>query len=197
MESIRVERLDHIGVIASVVKDLGLIDMINARLVPDEQEVITPGEAIAGMILNGLGFANRPVSLTPQFFANKPLDLLLREGLCAEMFNRFKLGRTLDEAYAYGCDLLFHELALTVCAQEGIDLRFNHLDTTSFSLSGEYVAESDEQAITITHGYSRDHRPDLEAVRKLMSNKSIPYKSLKVWQETDYPVSPFLALPRI
>ena len=37
----------------------------------------------------------------------------------------------------------------------------------------------------------------LEAVRKLMSNKSIPYKSLKVWQETDYPVSPFLALPRI
>ena len=40
-------------------------------------------------------------------------------------------------------------------------------------------------------------RTQLEAVRKLMSNKSIPYKSLKVWQETDYPVSPFLALPRI
>jgi adenylate cyclase len=37
----------------------------------------------------------------------------------------------------------------------------------------------------------------LEAVRKLMSNKSTPYKSLKVRQETDYPVSPFLALPHI
>ena len=143
--------------------------MINARLVPDEQEVLTPGEAMAGMILNGLGFANRPMSLTPQFFANKPLDLLFREGLCAEMFNRFKLGRTLDEAYAYGCDLLFHERALAVCAQAGIDLRFNHLDTTSFSLSGAYVPESDEQAITITHGYSRDHRPDLkQAVLALM-----------------------------
>ena len=100
MEQVRVERLDHLGLIAAVIKDLGLIDMINARLVPDEQEVITPGEAIAGMILNGLGFANRPVSLTPQFFANKPLDLLFREGLCAAMFNRFQLGRTLDEAYA-------------------------------------------------------------------------------------------------
>jgi transposase len=169
MEQVRVERLDHLGLLASVIKDLGLIDMINVRLVPDEQEVITPGEAIAGMILNGLGFANRPVSLTPQFFANKPLDLLFREGLCAEMFNRFKLGRTLDEAYAYGCDLLFHELALAVCAQEGIDLRFNHLDTTSFALSGAYVPDSDEQAITITHGYSRDHRPDLkQAVLELM-----------------------------
>src|SRR5215217_3643218 len=145
--------------------------------------MITPGEAMAGMILNGLGFANRPVSLTPQFFANKPLDLLFREGLCAEMFNRFKLGRTLDEAYAYGCDLLFQELALAVCAHEGIDLRFNHLDTTRFSLSGEDVPERDEQGITITHGYSRDHRPDLkQAVLELMVSQDggVPFVS-KSW----------------
>jgi transposase len=183
MKSVRVERLDHLGVIASVIKDLGLIDMINARLVPDEQEVITPGEAVAGMILNGLGFANRPLSLTPQFFASKPLDLLFREGIEAEMFNRFKLGRTLDEAQAYGCDLLFQELALAICAHEGIDLRFNHLDTTSFALSGEYVPERDEHAITITHGYSRDHRPDLkQAVLELMVSHdgSVPFVS-KSW----------------
>ena len=85
------------------------------------------------------------------------------------MSDRFTLGRTLDEAYAYGCDLLFHALALAVCAQEGIDLRFHHLDTTSFALSGAYVPDSDEQAMTITHGYSRDHRPDLkQAVLELM-----------------------------
>src|SRR5919206_3118372 len=154
MEQVRVERLDHLGLIASVIKDLGLIAMIDRRLVPDEQEVITPGEAVAGMILNGLGFANRPLSLTPQFFANKPLALLFRDGVQAEMFNRFKLGRTLDEVHAYGCDLLFEELALAVCAQEHIAQRFHHLDTTSFALSGAYIPESDEQAITITHGYS-------------------------------------------
>jgi len=64
--------------------------------------------------------------LTPQFFARKPLDLLFRAGMSAEMFNRFTLGRTLDEAYTYGCDL-----------------RCNHLDTTSVSLSDEYVPERD------------------------------------------------------
>jgi transposase len=169
MESVHVERLDHLGLIAYVMKDLGLINMIDARLMPNEQEEITPGEAVAGMVLNGLGFANRPVSLTPQFFANKPLDLLFREGVRAEMFNRFKLGRTLDEVHAYGCDLLFSELALAVCVQEGIKQRFHHLDTTSFSLSGDYVPAHDEQAITITHGYSKDHRPDLkQAVLELM-----------------------------
>ncbi len=53
MESLSVERLDHLGIIATVIKDLGLIEMIDARLVPDEQEEITPGEAVAGMLLNG------------------------------------------------------------------------------------------------------------------------------------------------
>ena len=169
MEAIRVERLDHLGLIAHMIKDLGLISMIDARIVPDAQEEITPGEAIAGMILNGLGFANRPLSLTPQFFANKPLDLLFRDGVQAEMCNRFNLGRTLDEVHAYGGDLLLSELALAVCVQEGIAQHFHHLDTTSFALSGDYVPESDEQAITITHGYSTDQRPDLkQAVLELM-----------------------------
>ena len=169
MESVKVERLDHFGVLSEVIKDVGLIGLIDARLVPDEQEEITPGEAVAGMLLNSLGFANRPLSLTPQFFANKPLDLLFREGLHADMFNRFKLGRTLDEVSAYGCEGLFSEVALAVCRQEGIDLRFNHLDTTSFALTGEYKADSDEQAITLTYGYSKDHRPDLkQAVLELM-----------------------------
>ncbi len=169
MEAVRVERLDHFGLIASVIKDVGLISMIDARIIPDKQEEITPGEAVVGMILNGLGFANRPLSLTPQFFANTPLDLLFRSGVEAQIFNRFKLGRTLDEIHGYGCDLLFSELALAVCAREGIEQRFHHLDTTSFALSGDYVPESDEQAIRLTHGYSKDHRPDLkQAVLELL-----------------------------
>ena len=183
MASVHVERLDHLGVIASVIKDLELIEMINARLVPDAQEVLTPGEAMAGMILNGLGFANRPWSLTPQFFANTPLERLCREGIRAEMCHRVTLGRTLDEAYTYGCDLWFHELALVVCAQDGLDLRCTHLDTTSFALHGEYVPDRDEQAMTITYGYSKDHRPDLtQAVLELMVSHDggVPFGS-KSW----------------
>jgi transposase len=94
---------------------------------------------------------------------------LLREGIDAEMFNRFKLGRTRDEVYSYGCNLLFEELALAVCTHEGIDLRFHHLDTTSFGLTGAYIPDRDEHAMCITHGYSKDHRPDLkQAVLELM-----------------------------
>lgn len=183
MELVSVERLDHLGIVASVIKDLGIIEMIDARLGLHDQEEITAGEAVAGMVLNGLGFSDRPMTLTPQFFTNKPLDLLFRPGVRAEMFNRFKLGRTLDETYAYGCDRLFSELALSACRQEDIDARFNHLDTTSFSLSGDYLPDSDEHAIAITHGYSKDHRPDLkQAVLELMVSQDggIPLMS-KSW----------------
>ena len=68
MESVSVERLDHLGVVASVIKELGLIEMIDARLGLHDQEEITAGEAVAGMILNGLGFSDRPLTLTPTVF---------------------------------------------------------------------------------------------------------------------------------
>jgi len=102
------------------------------------------------------------LSLTPQFFANKPLDLLFRPGVRADLFNRFTLGRSLDEVSSDGCDLLLSELALAVCAHEGIEQRFNHLDTTRFSLTGDDIPDSDEHAIAMTYGYSKDHRPDVK-----------------------------------
>ena len=183
MESIRVERLDHLGIVAGVIKDLGIIEMIDARIRPEDKEEISTGEAIAGMILNGLGFSNRPLSLTPQFFENKPLDVLIREGVSAAHFNRFKLGRSLDDVFTYGPDLLFSEIALDVCLKEKIDRRFNCLDTSSFSLTGEYLPDSDEQAVLITYGYSKDHRPDLkQAVLELMVSQDggVPFMS-KAW----------------
>ena len=162
MSQVVVERLDHLGIIAGVIKDLEIVEFIDARIETEAKEEITAGEAIAGMIINGLGFSNRPLTLTPQFFQNKPLRVLFREGVCAEHFNRFKLGRSLDDVYDYGCELLFSEISVAVCQQERIDLRFHHLDTTSFSLTGAYVPDSNEVAIRIVHGYSKDHRPDLK-----------------------------------
>ncbi|MDH7475832.1 MAG: IS1634 family transposase, partial [Anaerolineae bacterium] len=46
----------------------------------------------------------------------------------------------------------------------GIEHRFVHLDITSFSVEGEYDRPAEPGVIRITHGYSRDHRPDLKQV---------------------------------
>lgn len=58
--------LDHLGIVAGVIKDLGLVAEIDKRLQKDiqNQERITAGEAIASMTINSLGFSDRPLSLT-------------------------------------------------------------------------------------------------------------------------------------
>jgi len=58
---------------------------------------------------------------------------------------------------------------VAVCAQAGLARRFHHLATTSFARTGESVPDSDEQAMTITHGHAKAYRPDVHpAVLALM-----------------------------
>ena len=92
-----------------------------SRLGTHEQSEITPGKAIAGMIFNGLGFVDRPLYLTPQFFENKLLEILFRPDVKAEYFNSSKLVRTLDKTHFYGYEALFNDLAESACRQEKVD----------------------------------------------------------------------------
>ena len=165
--NLKIKRLDHHGIVAGVIDDLKIVSLIDQYLPQDDKQEITPGEAIKGMIINGLGFANRPLSLSPQFFTNLPLEHLFRKGLKASHFNRHKLGRTLDQCYEFGCESLFALISEQVCNLEDVNRTFNSLDTTSHSLTGEYAYDEedcDENVIHITHGYSKAHRPDLKQV---------------------------------
>ena len=123
------------------------------------------GEAVSAMVLNALGFVSRPLYLTPEFFANKPVDLLIRPHLCAADFTDDCLGRALDTLYENGVTELFAIVASKALSTYDIDHRFVHLDSSTFSLEGDYDTEiDDEHAIHITYGYSRDQRPDLKQV---------------------------------
>ena len=165
--NIKIKRLDHHGIVSGVIEDLKIVSLLDQYLPQDDKQEITPGEAIKEMIMNGLGFANRPLSLNPQFFTNLALEHLFREGVKAEHFNRHKLGRTLDQCFDFGCETLFSLVSQQACELENVDKTFNSLDTTSHTLTGEYAfdeQDSDENIIKITHGYSKAHRPDLKQV---------------------------------
>ncbi|MCI5179623.1 MAG: DUF4277 domain-containing protein [Candidatus Electrothrix sp. AW3_4] len=56
--------MDHLGIVAGTIKDLGLVELIDSHLGHYEDETLSAGETVAGMILNGLGFSNKPLSLT-------------------------------------------------------------------------------------------------------------------------------------
>jgi transposase len=90
-EVISSERVDHLGIVAGAFKELDLVAFIDKRIGRFQDETITVGESIMAMVINGLGFTDRPISLVPQYFENCPLGSLFREGLVADNFNRFKL----------------------------------------------------------------------------------------------------------
>jgi len=158
------ERLDHLGIVAGVCQEIGLAAWLDAQD-PTNRQQVSVGTATVAMILNGLGFSNRQLYLVPQFFANKPIEHLLGPGIKAEMLNDDCLGRTLDWLYTHDLTKLFAGIATQARRIFGIKAEQVHVDTTSFSVSGEYTgvqAGEDGAVIAITYGYSRDHRDDLK-----------------------------------
>ena len=165
MQEVASENLDHYGLVAAVCKDLGIAEKINKALGPgDPQRQVSAGISVVAMILNGLGFTNRRLYLTPQFFANKPVEKLLGKGIQASMLTADTLGKTLDEISKYGVSKLFATVAFAIAVEQGLLSNRNHLDSTSMSVQGRYADDPEAGAIAITHGYSKDHRPDLKQV---------------------------------
>ena len=41
MDVVKVEGVDHLGIIAGVIQDIGIIEMIDSRITPDKREEIS------------------------------------------------------------------------------------------------------------------------------------------------------------
>ena len=117
-------------------------------------------ECIKLMIINGLGFASRPLYLEEQFFNSKPIGLLLGRKVEAKKITDDRLGRCLDKCFEYGCDSLFAKIATKAAFHYNVDTKFRHLDTTSMSVKGDYKQE--EGIGLVKFGYSKDNRSDLK-----------------------------------
>jgi transposase len=160
--------LDHFGLVAGMVDELGLPELIDTVIKQDhEQRIVSLGTAVKAMIINGLGFVNRTLYLMPHFFKDKPVERLLGKDIKAEHLNDDTLGRALDSIYKYGPEKLYGLLAAQSVKRLGLSCKVGHIDSTSFHVDGDYNCdqiETTEKCVHITPGYSRDHRPDLNQV---------------------------------
>jgi transposase len=175
------QRIDHLGLVAGICREIDLVGEVDRRVGQGDRKV-SCGQAVQAMVLNALGFVGRALYLMPDYLRNKPIDLLIDPTLEAEEFNDDSLGRSLDALYRAGVTEVFAKVASRALEVYGIEHRFVHLDSSSFHLHGQYkVDEPNLEAITITHGYSRDHRPDLkQAVVQLITSQR---SALPVWLE--------------
>ena len=164
------KNLDHLGLVAGMCDELGLVSLIDSLVPSDSNErKISTGVCVKALILNGLGFVGRRLYLVSDFFSDKPVEHLLGEGITSDLLNDDRLGRCLDDLYHFGLSELFSLIAAQAYRRLGLAShpQFAHTDSTSFHVDGAYNSESYQEGdacIHITQGYSRDHRPDLNQV---------------------------------
>jgi len=186
---IKTESLDHYGLIMGMIRELGIIENIDKELeIRSNKKKITYGEAIAAMIINGLGYANKQLYLSPRFFEKKALKQLFEnENIDAKYFNKDTLGRTLDKIFEYGVSELYEKIAKEALKRLGLMPSTIHLDSTSFHLDGKYAnqeienEDSEPSPVYITKGYSRDHHPELNQV---VLNLIVEHKAgIPIWMK--------------
>jgi transposase len=189
---IDVQDLDHLGIIAGIVDEIGIVEIINKEIGTDEREKVSAGQVVKAMIINCMGFLTAPLYLFSEFFEGKATEHLIGSGVKAEHLNDSRLGRVLDQIYEYGISVLFVKIAVVMAKRFEIEPKILHIDGTSLSVHGKYSQLEEEKIeqnpsaevqsagnspqsedqkeeenlepvpINITHGYSRDHRPDLK-----------------------------------
>jgi transposase len=175
--TIEAYQVQHLPIVKAYADKIGLVEAIN-QLVPTEM-AIDPGTIVLGMILDTLS-GRSPLYRLEEFFAQQDTALLLGKALAPEAFHDDTVGRVLDLLSEVGTMKLFTACAVRTEQVFGLDTRYVHFDTTSVSVYGEYLPPEDQQEhkvpFTITHGYSKDKRPDLKqfVLATLCVDRAVP-----------------------
>ena len=160
-----IKNLDHLGLVSGMCKEIGVAKLIDqAHPKQSKDKKMSYGQLVEAMILNGLGFVGRTLHMYPEYFADKPVERLLGEGVKAEHINDDALGRCLDQLYETGVSALYQTLSARVVEHLGLPCEGLNLDSTSIHVDSRYDHDDDTQTIKLVRGYSRDYHPELNQV---------------------------------
>jgi transposase len=183
-QEIEIQNIDHLGIVAGIIDAIGLVEIINEIIGVEKDEKVSAGQVVKAMIINGLGFVSKPLYMFPEYFEKIACEHLIGAGVKPEYLNDDKLGRVMDKLFIKGLDTIFFIIAVKAAQKFGVSLSTSHLDSSSMHVHGQYntslpevifesqkagdnqeleeIAVKSPKEITITYGYSRDHRPDLK-----------------------------------
>lgn len=184
-EQVKGKVLDHLGLVAATIEDLGLTKKIDT-LLPLEQNKgskVTMGQRAAAMILNGLGFMDERLYMFEKFLDNKPVDKLFGEKVEANHFNDDALGRCLDTIADYGVTKFFTEVSFAIGREQNLIGRTMRGDTTTLLVYGDYPEDREPNIeARPKRGHSKAKRGDLkQMVLHLATTGS---SGFPIWMET-------------
>ena len=136
---INVQDIAHLGIIAGIVDEIGIVEIINRLLGTHSQEEVSAGHVVKALILNCLGFLSAPLYLFSQFFEGKATEHLIGPGVKPEHLNDSRIGRVLDQLHKQGLSRVFVEITLAAVLKFGLSTARLHLDGSSMYVHGQYL----------------------------------------------------------
>jgi len=152
----------HLGIVAGAYDSLGIANIIDTAIPKTRHHNLSHSQVVKLMALNGLGFIERRLYLFPEFFDDIAVERLIGEGITTDQINDDVLGRTLDAIAEYGPTELFNEIVANCLISTEFGSHCIHVDTTNFSVTGEYDVDFGTEEIEITYGHPKDGRWDLK-----------------------------------
>ena len=60
LNQIQIQSINHLGIIAGILDEIGIEEIINQLLGTEQKEIVSPAQVVKAIILNGLGFVSFP-----------------------------------------------------------------------------------------------------------------------------------------
>ncbi len=78
------QNLDHLGIVAGIIDEIGIEEIINEKLGKNSREKVSAGLIVKAMLINGLGFVSAPLYMFEKFYQGIAVEHLLGSGVKAE-----------------------------------------------------------------------------------------------------------------
>ena len=128
-----------LGVVGTLCRQIGLVDVINEATEWHPQAKMGPGERILALIMCIFG-DRRALWRVQEYFEDEDLEVLFGPGVRSDDFNDDALGRALDKLYAAGAQGVMATLAMRALAVEPSLWREHSGRTRRRSRSGVIIA---------------------------------------------------------
>ena len=130
---------------------------------PDPRELLSTGELAKAFIINVLD-QRTPVYKLADSLKYADCGVLFRPGIVSEDFTQDRLGKALDAIADIDQQKLFSEISLQAMKIHGVPVNTVHIDTTNFSVYGDYNTKPHDGFNATECGAPKSKRKDLKAV---------------------------------
>ena len=164
---LRSRQLGAMPLLQHVFERLGLDTLLADHVPTSDSRVLLPSAVAIGVLLRNVLVGRRPLYALQEWAAPFATEVLRLPEPGVASLNDDRIGRALDELFDADRASLMTAVVVRAIEAFDIDLEQLHNDSTSITFSGRYAVATgrkirDKRAVKVTHGYNKDHRPDLK-----------------------------------